>query len=90
MSILAFLRLANAARGEPEETGFPLVNADLVKELNKAHDDPQLLEAFSRVDRVRFCNSPSAPLRGCYVDMPYRDDLVHLSAPGIYGKRFHL
>jgi hypothetical protein len=86
--ILAYLRILNPGLqlDEGNVSGLPLANDDLVKELRKSYTSEVLLEAFAKVDRAVFCGSPTAPLRGCYVDMPYRDEVVHLSAPGIYGK----
>jgi protein-L-isoaspartate(D-aspartate) O-methyltransferase len=86
--MLAYLRILNAGLNVPgdADTGLPMCNDDLVKELSKSYSSAPVLEAFSKVDRGRFCSSPMAPRRGCYVDMPYRDELVHISAPGIYGK----
>ena len=69
-------------------SGIPLSNEDLVNELRKAYTCEALLDAFASVDRGRFCVSSHASLSGCYVDMPFRDELVHLSAPGIYGKGY--
>jgi len=89
---LAYLRILNPGLqlGGPPDSGLPLSNEDLVKELRKSYTSEQMLEAFSKVDRAIYCKSATAALRGCYIDMPYRDEVVHLSAPGIYGKLFYL
>jgi hypothetical protein len=83
----AFLRFLHAGMhvvGEVHQ--LPMTNDDLVTELRKSFSSEEVLEAFSKVDRGNFCVSPNPSLKGCYIDMPYRDELVHLSAPIIYGK----
>ena len=65
---------------------FPATNDDLVEELRRAGANIEVLAAFAAVDRGSFCVSHGASIRGCYADMPYRDDIVHLSAPSIYAE----
>ena len=64
---------------------FPSTNADLVDDLSRMYSDTRILDAFRAVDRGKFTASGNPGARGCYADIPYRDELVHLSAPSIYA-----
>jgi protein-L-isoaspartate O-methyltransferase len=69
-----------------EPARFPSKLEDLIADLHRQKIPEKIVNCFAEIDRALFTANPTlSKNRGIYADIPYRDTLVHLSAPSIYA-----